>query len=266
MRTMNSSLDACVTVITPIFNGVPFLKRYFKMLAEQTEPFNVLIVDDASTDQLSTELDYYIKEMPFDIILLANQANIGPAQSRARAVAYCDTKYVAFCDIDDTWPADKLKIQVEHMNLGACVWSYHGRRLTFEDGSPSTKIDVTPIRSLSHLMISRHIGLSSVMVRTEEAKRLPDCSGIYLCEDYVWWGFLFDKYGAPFPIFNLNYEYNIHSTSASRNKLKMARAVFKLYVWQRRFPVSRLYGLFMFFGYALNGIFGMVKQRFMASR
>lgn len=94
--------DPLVSVIIPVYNAGPLLGRMLDSILAQTEKrFEVLLVDDGSTDGGVTERvidDYLRKDARIKLLMQANQ---GPAAARQHGVEKAKGKYVYVCDQDD---------------------------------------------------------------------------------------------------------------------------------------------------------------------
>ena len=102
-----------VSIIIPTYNRAEKLKKSIDSVLQQTYPyFELLIVDDASTDQ--TE---YIVESFHDKRLryIKNEKNVGPSVARNIGIRNAQYEYIAFNDSDDIWMKDKLEKQIHKM-------------------------------------------------------------------------------------------------------------------------------------------------------
>jgi glycosyltransferase involved in cell wall biosynthesis len=89
-----------VSIIMPLYNKAPYVGRALRSIFAQTfEDFEVLVVDDGSTDE-GPELTAGCGDPR---VRLFRQANAGPGAARNRALAEARGEYVAFLDADDEW-------------------------------------------------------------------------------------------------------------------------------------------------------------------
>lgn len=89
-----------VTVIIPLYNKAPYIKRALDSVIAQTwTEYEVLVVDDGSTDGGGEIVSQYGDPR----IRLITQANAGPGAARNRGLAEAKGEYVAFLDADDEW-------------------------------------------------------------------------------------------------------------------------------------------------------------------
>jgi len=92
-----------ISVVIPTFNRIDVLPEVLRALAEQeaAPPFEVVVVDDGSSDGTAELLDAF--EAPYPLAVL-RQENAGPALARNRGVARASGRRVAFLG-DDTVPS-----------------------------------------------------------------------------------------------------------------------------------------------------------------
>lgn len=116
-----------VSVVIPAFNRVGVIERALDSVAAQTfTDFEILIVDDGSTDDFAT-VERYRCAAPIRLIQHAH--NRGPAAARNTGIAAASGRFIAFLDSDDTWHPDKLAEQLAALrnaapHIKACVTDY----------------------------------------------------------------------------------------------------------------------------------------------
>jgi glycosyltransferase involved in cell wall biosynthesis len=101
--------DNCrVSVIVPVYNGELYLAEAIESILAQTyQPFEVIIVDDGSTDRSSQIARSFGSPVEY-----CYQPNSGTAAARNRGIESAGGNHLAFLDADDLWLKDKLKHQV----------------------------------------------------------------------------------------------------------------------------------------------------------
>lgn len=100
-----------VSVVIPIFNGARFLPGVIQNILEQHyAPLEILIIDDGSTDATPMISKEYSDKARY-----VRQANLGPASARNTGLGLAKGDVVAFLDVDDVWPNDKLHHQVSRL-------------------------------------------------------------------------------------------------------------------------------------------------------
>lgn len=97
---MNSYLPE-ISVIVPIYNREDRLKQCVdSILAQKFKDFELILIDDGSTDRSSEICDFYAEK--HDNCSVIHQANAGVSAARNHGLDVARGKYIAFCDCDDT--------------------------------------------------------------------------------------------------------------------------------------------------------------------
>lgn len=105
-----------VSIITPFLNGEEFMDETISCVLEQTcRSWELLLVDDGSTDSSSELARKYAERYPNKIRYLehSGHANLGQSPSRNLAIHHAHGEFIAFLDVDDYWLPEKLQRQVD---------------------------------------------------------------------------------------------------------------------------------------------------------
>lgn len=106
----------------PTYNRAHFLAGALESVFAQTfRDFEVLVVDDGSTDETPAVLEPYR-----DRIRVVRQENGGRSEARNRAVREARGRYISFLDSDDRWLPEKLERQVPVLEADPGVAMVHG--------------------------------------------------------------------------------------------------------------------------------------------
>jgi len=98
-----------VSVIIPTYNRAKLVCATIdSVLAQSYRDFEIIVVDDGSTDDTPTALARY-----GDRIASVRQENGGVNNARNHALQLATGEYIATLDNDDLWHRDKLALQVE---------------------------------------------------------------------------------------------------------------------------------------------------------
>lgn len=124
-----------VSVIIPCFNNQDTIERALKSVEHQTaRPLEVLVVDDASTDESREVVRRFAQNTELDVRLTALTANGGPARARNTAWDQARGDYIAFLDADDAWHPRKLELQYRvMMSDPSLIMSGHTYEVAFEN-------------------------------------------------------------------------------------------------------------------------------------
>lgn len=100
-----------VSTVVPVYNGEVFLAQAVDSIRRQAyEPLEIIIVDDGSTDNTAS-----IAKGLGGNVRYIYQPNRGPAAARNAGIKLAQGDVIAFLDVDDLWPAGKLKLQLAHL-------------------------------------------------------------------------------------------------------------------------------------------------------
>jgi glycosyltransferase involved in cell wall biosynthesis len=91
--------DLRISVVIPTYNRAPLIRRAVESALTQTRsPFEVIVVDDGSTDETPREVGELGTRVRY-----VRQANAGASAARNRGVEESRAPWVAFLDSDDLW-------------------------------------------------------------------------------------------------------------------------------------------------------------------
>ena len=89
-----------INVIIPAYNCYSTLGRTLSSLVAQTDTnFEVIIVDDCSTEDIKSIVDDYTNKL--NIIYIRNEQNLGCGMSRQVGIDNATQKFITFLDSDD---------------------------------------------------------------------------------------------------------------------------------------------------------------------
>jgi succinoglycan biosynthesis protein ExoO len=103
-----------VSVIMPTYNSVRTIDRAIDSVLAQTHvDWQLIIVDDASTDATVERIEHRRRGHEEKIVLICCRENGGPAAARNRGMAGCDGEWNAVLDADDAWRDNRLELLLE---------------------------------------------------------------------------------------------------------------------------------------------------------
>lgn len=105
-----------ISVIMSVYNCDKYIQQSVESVMNQTyTDFEFIIIDDGSLDNTATILSHY---QSLDArIRVFSRENKGVYFSLNEALSYSTGNYIAVMDGDDIWYENKLKEQVQYMNL-----------------------------------------------------------------------------------------------------------------------------------------------------
>lgn len=105
---MHSRTEPAVSVVIPAFNAAWCVRRAVdSVLAQRFADFELIVVDDGSTDDTAEILRGY-----GDALRIVSQPNGGMSRARNAGIRIARGRYIAFLDADDRWLPAKLERQV----------------------------------------------------------------------------------------------------------------------------------------------------------
>lgn len=112
------------SIITPMYDSFDLMGRYFESLNNQTyKNFEVIIVDDYSTDGSYEKACAYAEKSPLTISVYRTEKNSGPGNARNIGMDVAKGEWITFIDNDD-WVETTLLEKVEEVirqNAVNCV-------------------------------------------------------------------------------------------------------------------------------------------------
>lgn len=142
------------SIIMPLYNKAPFVRKALESIASQTyRDFELIVVDDGSSDDSASICEEFIKQQPtsdsslkgeelssiegpVDVhraqnggrLHLIRQSNTGVAAARNRGVKESHGEFLCFLDADDWWGANYLeemdKLIKEYPEAGLYATNY----------------------------------------------------------------------------------------------------------------------------------------------
>lgn len=179
-----------ISIIIPTFNRCNYLFRAIESVLLQTyKNWELLIVDDGSTDQTYFHLKSLLKEN--QKIRYIRTPNRGVSAARNLGIKLSKGDLIAFLDSDDEWYPEKLDLQISFLekNLDISLvhsdetWVRNGKRVNQKNIHKKEGGEIF-CKCLNLCAISP----STVLIRKELFKKI----GLFredfpVCEDYELW-------------------------------------------------------------------------------
>ena len=208
-----------VSIITPNWNCAKFIGETIKSVQAQTyQNWEMIIVDDCSTDNSEKVVEPYMKEDK-RIKFLRNEKNSGAAVSRNYAMREARGKWIAFLDSDDLWVPEKLEKQLKFMVENGYNFSYTGRSTIDEDSIPLGELTTGP-KSINKIGMFMYcwVGCLAVMYNAEKVG-LIQIADLKKNNDYAIWLKVIKKANCYLLNENLA-RYRVRKSSISHDKFK----------------------------------------------
>lgn len=124
-----------ISVVVPAYNVAATIHETLASITNQTfTDIEIIAVDDGATDATPEILANYTDPR----LRVIRQVNRGLAGARNTGIFHARGKYIAFCDSDDVWEAEKLERHYNHLEgddnvgisfAGSSMIDAHGKRL-----------------------------------------------------------------------------------------------------------------------------------------
>ncbi len=181
-----------VSVIIPTFNTEQYIAEAIESVLNQSyQDYEVIVVDDGSTDDTPSVLDAYL-----DRIRYFYKQNGGPASARNLGIRHAQGEYIAFLDADDLWFPHKLETQLKVFEDSPGIGLVHSSRIYFDDRNREPERiraraeQYNSEDAFPYLFLRNFIGNSTVIVRKtcfEEVGLFDESPEFLGTEDYDMW-------------------------------------------------------------------------------
>jgi glycosyltransferase involved in cell wall biosynthesis len=221
-----------ISVVIPIYNGARWLQETLQSIfCQSLKDFEIILVNDASTDDLQSVLNE-CNDVRLSVLHLIK--NVGVANARNKGLAIAKGQYVAFCDADDICQPQRLEMQLnflqKHPLVGIC-----GSAFTCFDGDDLETVR-NPESALTirrRLMSGNCFGTSTIMARTDLLRQYGFEQEMAPSEDYDLWTRLASDGVEMANLSESLVRYRVHAEQASQKKSakldQLARKIRGLY-------------------------------------
>lgn len=124
-----------VEILMATYNGAAFLPAQLdSILAQDTDCWHLTISDDSSTDETPAILDDYARRFPEKITRVFSGRRFGNARDHFFwLMGQCKAEYMHFCDQDDVWHPDKVRLMQEALERAKAQYGAGTPLLVFTD-------------------------------------------------------------------------------------------------------------------------------------
>lgn len=104
------------SVLIPVYNAEKYLVQCVdSVFRQEIKNFEIILVDDGSTDESGKICDWYMERYP-EFIRVLHKANEGCLRARRDAISLAKGDYLIFCDADDYYTDKAFLILSELIN------------------------------------------------------------------------------------------------------------------------------------------------------
>lgn len=217
-----------VSVVMPVYNAEPWMRRSIDSVLRQTHPsLELIAVDDGSSDGSWAVLqDYAHADARVRPIRL--ERNGGVAAARNAGIAAATGSHIAFLDSDDWWHPCKLEWQLAQMIAAGVQVSYGPYDRVTPQGRLLSQVRPREAVDYRDMLKSNHIGhLTGMYERSLGAAGFQHVGH----EDYVFWLELVRRAGRAICISTQEplAWYLVRDGSVSSNKIRAAAWQWRIY-------------------------------------
>lgn len=217
-------MNPLVSVVMPNYNNAQYVKEAIESIINQSyKNWELIIIDDCSTDNSMYILQQYIKEPKIKVF--QNRINVKIARTRNNGLREVDikSKYIAVMDSDDISECNRLLNQVQFLEDNPEYGAVGGHTTIINEDSEIVsfrKYETNPEKIHKNLIKKSQLAHPATLIRKSALEKV----GFYnetlnLCEDYDLWFRIAENY----KIGNLNQSvlmYRISKTQTKHTKLK----------------------------------------------
>lgn len=227
-----------ISVVIPCYNSENSILKCLESVVRQSYPiFEVLIIDDGSTDNTCEVVSYFIHQNNLiDKLFYFKQKNSGPSTARNFGISKSKGDYIAFLDSDDYWKEDKIEIQMSYIakdqSVFLCACAFGKKRFT-------DKIIVKEI-TFKELLYKNYFSTPTVIVNSEVFKNGHKFNdSIKYSEDYRLWLDIAYSYKCIYInkiLANNQFhklDFGVSGLSASLTKMEKGELRNYLYLWKK---------------------------------
>lgn len=225
-----------VTIIVPVYNVKPYLKKCLDSLVQQDYNKNkieIFIIDDFSTDGSDEIIKEYEQKYNF-ITTRYLEKNCGVSHARNIGIKECKGEYIMFCDSDDTYEKNAVSIfmkKVKEENADFITANYYitsgNKDIKVDTSSYFSKDTITKKEIISYMtltscskIIKRSLFIDNNVYYPEDIKRCEELTVIPVV------AYLSKK---PMAIDDTLYHYYQRKKSASNSNKKLKKKDFNFF-------------------------------------
>lgn len=223
-----SECNSLVSIIMPAYNSEKYIgKAIESVLAQTYNNWELIVIDDASTDNTLNILKSYRKDPR--VKLFQNKENMGVSATRNKGINMASGEWIAFLDSDDLWLPSKLEKQIKYAKLNNADFLFTGASFIDENGISYKGVFEIPSKvSFNDLKKHNVISCSSVLIKKrffESIKMEND----EMHEDYAVWLRILRTgviaYGVNEPLL----VYRISKKSKSGKKIRSVKMTYRVF-------------------------------------
>ena len=181
-----------ISIILPVFNAGHCLRRCLDSLLSQTfRDFEILIIDDGSTDSSGVICDEYAKKD--ERIKVFHKKNEGVASARQLGTDYANGEYSIHCDADDWMDPEMLGSMYEaakrdNSDVVICDFLFHSSKgIVYKQQQPTSLSSESILQDIIGPKLQGSMCNKLVRHSLYKKYNIHYLQGIDYCEDNMIW-------------------------------------------------------------------------------
>lgn len=243
-----------VSIISPVYNAKNYIRETIACVQNQElTDWELIFVEDGSTDGTGAYLSDYLKEYPDDRIKVYPVANSGAAAARNYGLTKATGRYIAYLDADDLWEPEKLAHQLAFMQKKDAAFCFTGYEFADETGHGLGKVVKVP-ETLTYRQALQNttIFTSTVMFDTDKISKDDLNMPLVKSEDTALWFRILRQGYTAFGLDENLVKYRRSGNTLSSNKLEACRRIWNLYRKEEKLSVRD--SMYNFFFWAIRAV------------
>lgn len=180
-----------VSICVTTYNVAPYIRQCLNSVLMQKldVPYEIIVVDDCSTDETASILKEYGSRFPAIFQLHFNEINLQSCRNSLKAWSLADGDFISILDGDDYW-TDEYKLQRQVGVLqenGGAVMCHHDGYIQDSSGKRKrfNRLDRPAKYQIDLLMTDTNVWNSSVVYRNVLHGQYPDWMNRLIHHDHV---------------------------------------------------------------------------------
>ena len=238
MISRNEMSNELVSIITPSYNSQTYISQTIESILAQTySNWELLITDDCSTDHTIDIIKKYQKR-DSRIKLFFLRKNQGAGVARNNSIKEANGRYIAFCDSDDLWAPEKLRIQIDFIVKSKSLLIFSSYNIINESGNYIKTKHAKSHVTYSQMLSYNYIGCLTVLYDSMHVGK-QYFSEIRKRQDYAMWLTIIRKTKNAKGIKQPLAEYRLRKGSISQNKFSLLKFNWLVYYKTQKFNILK---------------------------
>jgi len=246
-----------VSIITPNYNCANFIGQAIESVLLQTyRNWEMLIIDDCSTDNSVEVIEKYVKQ-DTRVKILKTECNSGfPVKPRNIGIQNAQGRFIAFLDSDDLWLPTKLECQLPLFSDANVAVVFSNYEKITESGEREKRIVTAPIKlTYKQLLKSNYIGCLTAMYDVSKSGKVYFTD--FRHEDYVLWLTILQTGYIAVNTNTIEAFYRIREDSVTSKKIVVLK--WQWTVYRNFLGLSFFLSMYYFCFYAVNAFIKRIK-------